>query len=199
VTLEKILKLRSWIEKNVIVTDHFVDYFANMVLSTEPFTEEWMQLWDTKKRFRPVLKVMKAGISPRAAMALMKACKVRAFLFGTAEDGKSPRTCVMAEDLKELFPFAAKHRLYLTRAAQLRDNGGLELSEDDDVLPFREPNIQLDRPWTAEEVLELVNRKGPAPITPTVASLAVSSAWDHTDRLGGEPVRQSSLLARLAR
>ncbi|GIN83913.1 magnesium chelatase [Heyndrickxia sporothermodurans] len=55
--------------------------------------------------------LIEQGASPRATLALLKACQGRAFIHG--------RQFVTPDDVKELAPYVLKHRLYLSIEASL--------------------------------------------------------------------------------
>jgi MoxR-like ATPase len=84
--LEDIISLQSAV-KNIEVSVHVVDYMVKLVSST---------------RHREDIKL---GASPRASIALMKACSAWAMLEG--------RDYVIPEDVVKLLPWVLKHRISL--------------------------------------------------------------------------------------
>ena len=99
----RIMELRGLLSK-VVVTDAVRDYAVRLVLATHPHTE---QADDEIRRF------VKAGASPRAAQALIKAARVRALAEGRAH--------AAFEDVRHFAVNVLQHRVLLNYDGQAEE------------------------------------------------------------------------------
>lgn len=179
ITTDEILEARRWVRANISVEDAFIEYAGTVVRATRPGSPEWIELYNKNPKIRPILKAIKSGISPRANMALLEACRVRAFLFGKDEDGVSPRNFVMPEDLKALAHSVFRHRLLLKDEAALRVvKGGKKEGEDDELIVASK--YPTDGSITKEQVIERLEAPGFNPITVEHVIDAIITHLDHT-------------------
>ncbi|AZR73411.1 hypothetical protein BBF96_08455 [Anoxybacter fermentans] len=92
-TPEEIIELRQRVKK-VYVEDELLVYISELVHATRSHA------------------AIRLGVSPRGALALLKASSAYALIKG--------RDYVLPDDIKYLFPFIAEHRIILTDDAELR-------------------------------------------------------------------------------
>jgi MoxR-like ATPase len=174
ISLDEILETRHWVRDNMRMSDPFLEYAASVLRATRPGKPEFIDLWNKNPAIRPILDAVKSGISTRANMALLEACRVRAFLFGKNKDGVSPRDFVMPEDLKALANSVFRHRIIMKDEAELRVvKGG-----DENVRYAND--YPTDGSITKEQVIERLNRPGKNPITSDHVVDAILTHLDHT-------------------
>lgn len=92
ISREELTQMRNQV-KNVHLDERIYDYIVRMAEATREH------------------KMLSLGISPRGTLALMELSKAIAFL--------NERDCVFPEDVKQAFPFIAKHRISLTPRAKV--------------------------------------------------------------------------------
>lgn len=175
ITVEEILELREYVLSNIKISDSYIEYAGTVVRATRPGSPEFVALWKKNPEIRPILEAIKSGISPRANIAFLEACMIRAFLFGTNEDGVSSRDFVMPEDLKALCHAVYRHRLTMKDEAALRVVKGAS-SED----MFSDDEFPSDGSITREQVVERLKRPGRNPILVEHAIDAILTHLDHT-------------------
>lgn len=174
--LDEILAMRKWVRANMRIHEQFVEYQLSVVRATMPGTKEYIDLWRKYPEIRPILDHVKTGVSVRGDMALLRACQVRAFLFGKDKDGVTPRTFLMPEDLRALAHDVIDHRLVMTDRAATRVASGKVVEED------RWAHIYpTDGTITREQVVHRLNRPGRNPILPSHVTDAVLTHLDHTN------------------
>ena len=93
---EELARMRNQV-KDVHLDDAIYDYIVRMAEATREH------------------KLLALGISPRGTLALMELSKAIAFL--------NERDCVFPEDVKQAFPFIARHRITLTPRAKVEKTG----------------------------------------------------------------------------
>lgn len=159
ISIDEILAARAWVQQFMRVSDTFRQYLLTVVRATRPGSEEFNDLWQKFPDIRPILDAIECGISPRANIALLEACRVRAFLFGTGEDGQSPRHFVMPEDLKALAKPVLRHRIVMKQEAAFRRVSG----DAKGAQSVRA--VQRGGTVTRRELYDRIKRPGPNPIT----------------------------------
>jgi MoxR-like ATPases len=174
VSLDEIVETRKWVKSNMVVSKHFRDYALTVIRATRPGTPEFVDLYQRYPQIRPILDSIKTGISVRANMALLRACQVRGFLYGTNEDKKSPRNFVMPEDLKSLAHSTMRHRILTKEEAAYRTNKG-------DADKRWAGEYPTDGTITREQVVHRLNRPGKSPITSDHVIDALITHIDHTN------------------
>lgn len=92
ISREELTQMRNQV-KHVHLDERIYDYIVRMAEATREH------------------KMLSLGISPRGTLALMELSKAIAFL--------NERDCVFPEDVKQAFPFIAKHRISLTPRAKV--------------------------------------------------------------------------------
>ncbi|MCK4259459.1 MAG: MoxR family ATPase [Halanaerobiales bacterium] len=99
----EIYNLRQQV-KNIFVEDELLVYIGKLVQATRDH------------------KSVRLGVSPRGALALLKASSAYALIL--------EREYVLPDDIKYIFPFVAKHRMILTDEADLRGIQKNEILEE---------------------------------------------------------------------
>jgi MoxR-like ATPase len=181
--LDQILAIRQWVRENMFVHERFIDYQLSVIRATVPGSPEFVALWRKHEAIRPILEHIKSGVSVRGNMALRRACQVRAFLFGKEENGVTPRSFVMPEDLRDLSHAVMDHRIVMTDRAATRVASGKVIEAD--RWAHESPT---DGTITREQVIHRLNRAGKNPILPQHVTDAVLTHLDHTD----DPSRYSN-------
>jgi MoxR-like ATPase len=172
-SLDDVLETRAWIRSNMRVSKTFRQYALTVVRATRPGSPEFVDLWNKYPEIRPILDSISTGVSIRANIALLRACQVRAFLFGKNEDGQSPRDFVMPEDLKALSHSVLRHRIIMRDEAAHRVVRGNEEKRSSGSYP-------TDGTITRQQVVERLNRAGKNPITSDHVIDAILTHLDHT-------------------
>jgi MoxR-like ATPase len=172
ITIDEILETRKIVRANMRMSDSFYEYAASVLRATRPGQPEFNDLYKKNPAIRPILDAIKSGVSPRANMALLEACRVRAFLYGKNEDRVSPRDFVMPEDLKALAHAVFRHRIIMKDEAALRVVKG-----DRDATSVQYPS---DGAITKAQVLARLNAPGKNPITADHVVDAILTHMDHT-------------------
>ncbi|KQL18898.1 AAA family ATPase [Cytobacillus solani] len=97
-------------EVSAIVTSVDIEKMRNQVkeISVNDEVESYLLQIVRKTREHPSIEL---GVSPRGALALMKAAQGKAFLEG--------RTYVIPNDIKEMIPYVLSHRIFLTTEGSL--------------------------------------------------------------------------------
>jgi MoxR-like ATPase len=177
ITIDEVFETRQVVRDTVRTSESFEEYAATVVRATRRGSPEFMDLYRKNPDIRPILDAIKSGISPRANMALMEACKVRAFLFGKNEDGVSPRDFVMPEDLKALAPSVFRHRIIMKDEAALRVVKGAKPGDE----PVSDDMFPTDGSITKKQVVDRLNHPGKNPITSDHVIDAILTHLDHTN------------------
>ncbi len=171
INTDEILEIREYVRKNMRILLPFYEYAATVIRATRPGSPEFNDLYDKNPAIRPILDMVKMGVSSRSNMALMEACRVRAFLHGKNRDGVASRDFVMPEDLKALAHPVFRHRIAMKEEAALRVNPG--------KIDRSLPEIPSGPGITKEQVIERLNRAGPNPITSDHVVDAILTHIDH--------------------
>jgi MoxR-like ATPase len=175
-SLDHILDIRRWVQENMRISERFVDYQLSVVRATEPGSKEFIELWTKYPAIRPILDQIKSGVSVRGNLALLRACQVRAYLFGKDKDGVTPRRFLMPEDLRDLAHDVMDHRMVMHDRAATRVVQGKVVEEErwSHIYPS-------DGTITREQVVHRLNRPGRNPILPSHVTDAILTHLDHTN------------------
>ncbi len=194
ITTDEILEIRGWVRANMRMTDTFYEYAASIIRATRPGQPEFEDLYEKNPAIRPILDMVKSGVSSRANMALLEACRVRAFMHGKHKDGVSPREFVMPEDLKALAHAVFRHRIIMKDEAALRfvkpkddeksgkvdkSDRGDKSKKDEKTAVIRPRDIPSNAAITKEQVIERLNAPGFNPITSDHVVDAILTHMDH--------------------
>jgi MoxR-like ATPase len=174
-TLDQIRGTREWVRANMRHTHEFSQYLATVVRLTHPETEVFRRLWQEHEEIRPILEMVKSGISVRGNISFLRACQVRAFLFGKKKDGKTPRQFLMPEDVRALVHSIGDHRVIMNDLAETFSKG----KGPHAVAMFDE--YPTDGTITREQIVHRLNRKGRNPILPAHVIDVALAYSDFTD------------------
>jgi MoxR-like ATPase len=174
-TLAEIAQARNWVEQNITYSLSIAEHVKTIRRSTCPGSEEFKNLYENNVKLRPVLDLVQTGVSPRGAIALLKAARVQAYLFGKDKLG-NPRNYVTIDDVIALIPTIFGPRILLNgyAATYSKGTGKDSVSKLDSYPPLGK--------ITAEQAWHEVNRSGRNPLTGEHLLKLFWTHYDFTDR-----------------